>query len=93
MCLLLYYLIIIPVKCYTESIIFESTLHLRQSWWSYFYLRETKLGKMPYIYIAFFHLWSIMRALLMKYFDKTLLLESLDQFQNEQGQVRIVHGI
>jgi len=60
---------------------------------SYFYLCEMKLGKMPYIYIAFFHLWSSMRAVLMKYFDKTLLLESLDQFQDEQGQVRIVHAL
>jgi len=41
---------------------------------------------MPYVCVAFFRLWSSMRALLMKYFDKTLLFESLDKFQDEQGQ-------
>jgi len=41
---------------------------------------------MPYVCVAFFRLWSSMRALLMKYFDKTLLFKSLDKFQDEQGQ-------
>jgi len=41
---------------------------------------------MPYVYVAFFRLRSSMRALLMKYSDKTLLLEFLDQFRDEQGQ-------
>lgn len=40
---------------------------------------------MPYVYISLFCLWSSMRALLMKYFDKTLLLESLDQFKTNRA--------
>lgn len=66
---------------------FKSILHLHPWLWSYFYVREMELGRMPYVYITLFCLWSSMRALLMKYFDETLLLESLDQFQDEQGQL------
>jgi hypothetical protein len=54
----------------------------------FFYVREMKLGekKMPYVYVTPFCLWSRMRALslslslslLMKYFDETVLLKSLD---------------